>query len=246
MSAWVKTILLLIASALLTQFIPFSEYFRNLDTMIHEFGHAAMTMALSGKVMAIVLNADHSGVTYSSVSSSWKLLPISMAGYIAASLFAVFLFWAYARGKQRLGLQLMTGVAILSLILFVRNTFGVGWLIGFILLNILVLAFTSGFIRNAYYLIIAFLCLEESVYGPLTLTMLAAGKPSQAGDATNLASFTGIPAIGWGVLFLVFSLWCAKTAIQYFLGGSKGSRSRSGGGRKATSSSSVYVPQHRE
>ncbi|GKS12086.1 MULTISPECIES: M50 family metallopeptidase [Paenibacillus] len=226
MSAWVKTILLLIGSALLTQFIPFSAYFRNLDTMVHEFGHAAVTMILSGKVMAIVLNADHSGVTYSSVSGSWKLLPISIAGYVTASLFAVFLFWAYARGKQRLGLQVTTVVAVLSLVLFVRNEFGVGWLIGFIALNIIVLAFTSGFIRNAYYLLVAFLCLEESVYGPLTLALLAAGNPNKAGDATNLASITPIPALIWGVVFLVFSLWCAKAAIQYFLGGDANRRKK--------------------
>lgn len=37
MSNWVKTILFLIGSALLTHWIP-SSFFRNLDTMVHEFG----------------------------------------------------------------------------------------------------------------------------------------------------------------------------------------------------------------
>ena len=62
MSNWVKTILFLIGSAVLTHWIP-SSFFRNLDTMVHEFGHAVVTLALSGKVMYIELYSDHSGVT---------------------------------------------------------------------------------------------------------------------------------------------------------------------------------------
>ncbi|TBL69840.1 M50 family metallopeptidase [Paenibacillus thalictri] len=218
MSNWLKTILFLLGSAFLTHFIPFSSFFRNLDTMVHEFGHAVVTLALSGKVMYIELYGDHSGVTYSSVSSSWSLIPISLAGYMTASLFAVFLFHSYAKGKQRLGLQIMTLIALISLILFVRNQFGMLWLIGFIILNVLVLAFGAKWIRNFYYLLLSFLTLEESVFGALSLVLYASTNPAKAGDASNLSRMTGIPSIAWAVLFSLFALWCAKLAIQAFAG----------------------------
>jgi hypothetical protein len=223
MSSWVKTILFLIGSALLTHLIP-SSLFRNLDTMVHEFGHAIVTLLLSGKVMFIELHADHSGVTYSTITKSWSILPISLAGYMTASLFAWYLFSAYAKGKQRMGLQVITLLAVLSLILFVRNVFGITWLVGFIALNVLVLAFSGKWIRDFYYLLLAFLCLEESVFGPLSLVLYAVNNPSQAGDATNLSRNTALPAIFWAVLFTLFALWCAKGAVQAFLGRSKSAK----------------------
>ncbi|MBD0383947.1 M50 family metallopeptidase [Paenibacillus sedimenti] len=227
MSNWLKTILFLIGSALLTHLplIP-SSFFRNLDTMVHEFGHAAMTLALSGKVMYIELYANHSGVTYSAITNSWALLPVSLAGYFTASLFAWFLFSAYARGKQRLGLQVMTVLAVLSLVLFVRNMFGITWLIGFIVITILVLALTPKWLRDFYYLLVAFICLEESVFGPFSLVVYALNNARSAGDATNLALHTGVPAVVWALLFTLFSLWCAKRAVQAFLGRKKGSRAQ--------------------
>jgi len=218
MSNWLKTIVLLIGSAFLTRWIPFSSFFRNLDTTIHEFGHAIVTLALSGRVMSIELYANHSGVTYSSVANNWSVIPISLAGYMTASLFAVFLFKMRARDNQRLGLQTMTLIGIVALVLFVRNEFGIMWLVGFIALNIVMLALVPRWLRDAYYLLLAFLTLEESVMGPISLVIYALQNPASAGDATNLARVTFLPAIFWAGLFTVFSLLCAKSAIQAFLG----------------------------
>ncbi len=225
MRNWLKTILFLIGSAILTHLIP-SSFFRNLDTMVHEFGHAAVTLALSGKVMYIELYADHSGVTLSSVTKPWSLIPIALAGYITASLFAWFLFYAFSRGKQTLGLQIATLIAALSLLLFVRNPYGMMWIIGFIVINVLVLAFGPRWLQNFYYVLLSFLCLEESVFGPLSLTVSAAIDPRQAGDATNLGLHTGVPAVIWGGAFALFSLWCAKQSIQAFIGRGSGRKKR--------------------
>jgi hypothetical protein len=224
MSNWVKTIFLLIGSAFLTRLIPFSSFFRNLDTMIHEFGHAAATLIFSGQVMYIELFANHSGVTYSRVMNNWTQIPISLAGYMSASLFAVFLFKMYARDKQRWGLQVITLLAIVSLLMFVRNGYGIMWLIGFIVLNIVMLALMPRWLSNGYYLLLAFLTLEESVLGPISLMIYAWENPAAAGDATNLSLITMVPAIGWAAVFTVFSLGCAKSAIQAF-SGDKRSRS---------------------
>lgn len=220
MTNWLKTILFLIGSALLTHLIP-SSLFRNLDTMVHEFGHAAVTLALSGKVMYIELYQNHSGVTYSTITKAWSIIPVALAGYMTASLFAWMLFAAFSRGKQRLGLQIMTLLSVLSLVLFVRNSFGITWLLGFIILTVAVLAFAPKWLRDFYYLLLAFICLEESVFGPISLAIYAFMDPNQAGDATNLANHTPIPAFIWALGFSFFALWCAKQAVQVFLGPSK-------------------------
>ncbi|MFC0211844.1 M50 family metallopeptidase [Paenibacillus chartarius] len=221
MGSWVKTIVLLLVCAVLTRFIPFSEFFRSVDTLVHEFGHAVMTLLLSGKVMYIELYLDHSGVTYSSVTKAWSLIPISLAGYMTASLFAWLLFRLYALGRQRTGLQLIALISAVSLILFVRNSYGIMWLAGFLLLTVVVLAFAPRWLRNGYYLFVAFLCLEESVMGPISLAIMGATTPRSAGDASNLAQLTLLPAVLWGVLFSLFALWCATRALKNFFSGSR-------------------------
>lgn len=216
-----KTVLFLVVSVFLTHLLPFNDFFRNLDTMVHEFGHALVTLLLSGKVMYIQLFSNHSGVTYSQVTRSWSLIPIAMAGYMTASLFAVFLFRQRSKGRQRLGLQVMTVIAIISLVFFIRNEFGVMWVIGFIILNTIMLAFLPRWLCDLYYLLVAFLTLEESVVGPFSLLLYAWEDPAKAGDATNLAQVTPLPAIGWAALFTAFALWCAVRALGWFFSGSR-------------------------
>lgn len=77
MNKWIKALLFLVGAAILTRLIPFSSWFRILDTMIHELGHALMTLLMSGRVLSIELNPDHSGVTYSMLSSGAGVLSLS-------------------------------------------------------------------------------------------------------------------------------------------------------------------------
>lgn len=226
MGKWLLTIIFLIASAFLTHLVPFFSFFRYLDTMIHEFGHAAVTLLLSGKVMYIELYADHSGVTKSMITRPWSLIPVGLAGYMTASLFAWALFALHARGLQKRGLLAVTVLAAVTLVLFVRNGYGMAWLAGFVALNVVVLLWGSKTITMWYYLLIAFLTLEESVSGSLYILLLGINRPGQAGDATLLDSATGVPAPLWGLWFTLFSLWCAKRALQSFFGGGRRSKQR--------------------
>ncbi|MCL6601669.1 MAG: M50 family metallopeptidase [Paenibacillus sp.] len=216
MNKWLKTILFLVGSAFLTRLIPFSSLFRNLDTMIHEFGHAVVTLLLSGSVLRIELYANHSGVTYSAIQAGGRSILVSLAGYTLASLFALLLFYLYAKGREKWGLVLTSGVAFIMLLLYVRGGFGMIWLSGFIVLNILIIIIMGKRLQKFYYLLLAFLTLEESVLGPLFLVTASFLSPTQAGDASNLAQLTPLPAFLWAVLFFLFSLLCAKWALSFF------------------------------
>ncbi|CAH1215836.1 hypothetical protein PAECIP111892_04190 [Paenibacillus auburnensis] len=215
MNKWLKTLLFLVGSALLTRLIPFSSLFRNLDTMFHEFGHALMTLLLSGDVLRIELYADHSGVTYSAVEAGLRPVLVSLSGYPFASLIALLLFYLYSRGRVRWGLLLSAAVALIMLVLYVRGTFGILWLSGLIALN-LAMVFLWPKASKYYYLFLAFLTLEESVMGTLYLLSASLLTPSRAGDAANLAGLTPLPAIFWALIFFLFSFLCAKWSLGYF------------------------------
>ncbi|MBD2844278.1 M50 family metallopeptidase [Paenibacillus sp. IB182496] len=213
---WLLTALILVAMLLLTRLLPFSYFFRTLDTMIHEFGHAAATLVLSGSVLAIELNANHSGVTYSLIEPGWRSLLVTLTGYFTASLFAVLLFWLFARRRERSGLIGMTVLAVLMLLLFVHEGYGLVWLIGFSVVNLAVLLL-GRFVRSFYFLLLAFITLEESVLAPLSLLLLAWTDPARAGDASSLARMTWLPAWLWALFFLLGALVCARYALRYFM-----------------------------
>lgn len=216
MGRWIMTIVFLMICTFLTRMIPYTSFFRNFNTMIHEFGHAITTLLLSGRVLNIELYADHSGVTRSAVVESWKLIPIGLSGYLIASLFAWFLFAMDYKNKQKIGLIVITTIAAVSLLFFVRNQFGIWWLIGFIVLNVVMIIFAKGTFERIYYLIIAFLTLEESVFSAFSLILYAYNDPASAGDATLLRESTGLPAMLWAVVFTVFALWCATKGLSLF------------------------------
>ncbi|MNF13594.1 hypothetical protein D3C80_2154920 [compost metagenome] len=52
--------------------------------------------------------------------------------------------------------------------------------------------------------------------GPITLLLRSFTQPDHAGDATNLANTTMIPAFAWALLFVAISFWCAKAALQLY------------------------------
>jgi hypothetical protein len=207
-------ILVVALTGILTHFLPFSSFFRNVDTLVHELSHALATLALSGKVNVIHLYWDQSGVTQSFFPRNWMAIPISLAGYIGSALFALLLFALYAKRYERAGLIVVTVLAAIAVVLFVRNGYGIIWCVGFAAVSALVAYLAPPWLRNGYYMLIAFICLVESVVSPFIILFASLYNPSSAGDAANLAQATHVPALIWCLVFAVISLLCAKVSTS--------------------------------
>lgn len=231
MFSWLRMALIIIITTFLTRFIPFSAFFQNVNTLIHELAHALTALLLKGSVLHIYLYSDQSGVTYTTYTESWMQIPLGLAGYMGSALFSLLLFFLHSRGKGRLGLALVAAAAGLALALFVRNDYGMAWSAGFTVLTIVIYFAAPSWLRNGYYLLIAFICLVESVISPFIVLFLAFTDPASAGDAASLGSATIVPAFLWGALFCFFSLWCAKLSISCLFrrrgGGNSGSFAKS-------------------
>lgn len=217
MGSWLRLGSFLIVTIILTRFIPFSAFFRNVNTLIHEMSHALATLLFSGKVMFIHLFADQSGVTYSSISDNWMSIPISIVGYPGAALFTLLLFRLHAARQERTGLLLVAAIAVIGLALFVRNGYGLLWCAGFAAVTLLISIAAANWLRVGYYLLIAFICLVESLVSSISLLVIALADPAAAGDAANLAEATFLPAPIWAIAFVLFSLWCAKYSTRNLL-----------------------------
>jgi branched-subunit amino acid transport protein AzlD len=222
MFSWIRMAVIIIVTTFLTRFIPFSAFFQNVNTLVHELAHALAALLLKGSVLHIYLYADQSGVTYTSYTDSWMLIPIALAGYTGSALFSLLLFFLHAKGKGRFGLAIVAIAAGVALALFVRNGYGMAWSAGFMALTILIYFAAPSWLRNGYYMLIAFICLVESIISPFVLLFLAFTNPVSAGDAASLSSVTGVPTFVWSALFCLFSLWCAKIATGYLFRRSAG------------------------
>lgn len=224
MFSWLRAGLIFMIVLVLTRFIPFSSFFRNVNTLVHELAHAAAALVLQGSVMEIHLYANQSGVTYTRFEEGWMLIPIALAGYIGASLYTVLLFAMYAKGRMKEGLWIVAILAAVALALFVRNGYGIAWSLGFAVVTALIAILGPSWLKKGYYLLIAFLSLVESVVSALVILYLAVTTPSAAGDAASLSQTTAVPAVVWGLLFTGIALWCAKLSLGSLFGRRKTDR----------------------
>lgn len=206
-------VLVLAVSLIITR-IPFiGRFIRTTNTVFHELGHAIMALFTSGSILKIQLSYDTSG-SIQTQSKYWlaKVL-VSLAGYPFASIVA-YTFWWLIRSEQYNIILIVTTVAIaLSLILWVRNTYGVIWCLLSLACLFAAFYFKKEIIVEASAIIITGIITIESIVSAFVLLYITATNPKEAGDATNLKTFTYIPAFIWGLIFVGFSLLAGYLAV---------------------------------
>ncbi|NBD27157.1 M50 family metallopeptidase [Paenibacillus glycinis] len=192
-----------IVVALIVVHLPFiGIFFRIANTLIHESSHAVMTLALQGKVGQIQLFANTEGVTYTLSPSSFASILTSLAGYVGSSLFALLLAVLCARGKHAVVLWLFAVISVVNAVLWVRNPFGLAWLLAFLCLLGFAL-WRKGKWTAVLSIGLFVFVLAESVSSSFAILWLSLYTPAGAGDAANLARETILPTAFWGFFFLL-------------------------------------------
>ncbi|OLS39891.1 M50 family metallopeptidase [Bacillus sp. MRMR6] len=192
---------------MLVQLPIVGDYFRIINTLIHESGHAFVAL-LGGNIETISLFMNSDGVTYGT-ESTWIInLLTSAAGYILSSFIAFLSFWLIKRKKYTIFIDILLGFIIINLILWVRNPYGLFWLLSFglIFLSFLIKG-SKNLIKNLCQLIASVLLIESvsTAYDILVISFL---QPHSAGDAANLSKLTiFLPPQVWGMFFLLQALF---------------------------------------
>jgi hypothetical protein len=193
------------------------KYFSVLNTLFHEVGHALFALLFDGKVKSIVLFASTEGVATTS-SRFWIARVItSYAGYTFASFIAFLSFYFIHLDKTTFLLYGFMIATFLSLVFWIRNWYGVIWCLSFLSICILLVLYGTPLFQDMMAFFLAALLLTQSVSTAYTIFMLSIKKPKDAGDATNLAKHTFIPAPVWGTLFFIQSLYAAFLVFKYFI-----------------------------
>jgi hypothetical protein len=213
----------LLAIALLLTRIPLiGKYFRSVNTMIHEAGHAFMTLLVSGEVIAVNLFADTSGNTITKAKNKFLQVLIAISGYPASAICGVIFLFLLSKGYELHILFVLVCLTLLLMVLSIRNAYGLFWAGTFTIINLLLLYFNNLmwiYVAAAFFSLIIFV---DSVFSSVILFVITIKTPKKSGDAGNLEKFTRIPAIVWSVMLLAFSGYLAYYSISHYFPSFKG------------------------
>lgn len=208
--------ILLLTSLLLTRIPVLGKYFRSVNTLVHEAGHAFTTLLLSGEVIAVNLFADTSGTTVTKAKNKFSQALIAIAGYPVSALMAWLLLFFLHKGNYIHILFILTSIALIIMILSLRNMYGLFWAGTFIVMNLLLIYFNSQatiYIFAAFYTLIIF---TDAIFSSIVLFVISIKQPKKAGDAANLQKITKIPAVFWAIVLLAFTLIISWISVTHF------------------------------
>ena len=209
--------ILLFTALLLTRIPLLGKYFRSLNTLVHEAGHAFVTLILSGEVIAVNLFADTSGTTVTKAKGKFSQILIALAGYPTSALIGWLCLFLLYKGYHLHILFILTCIALIIMILSLRNMYGLFWAGTFIVLNLLIIYFNNSTIIYGFAAFYSVVIFTDAVISSFVLLVLSIKQPKKAGDATNLQKFTKIPASIWGILLIAFTLFISwLSVINYF------------------------------
>ena len=177
------------------------KWFNIINTAIHELGHALIALALDGKVKKIELFNDATGVARISTKTKFGDFLIALIGYPFASFFSLFACYLITVGYEKGFLIGMTLLFFFMLLLWVRNIYGIIWMLVFCGINgYLIYENNPDYIQIATLLYAVFLAVD-ALFSTLIVFYLSIIQKEKAGDATALKKITGIPAFFWGAIF---------------------------------------------
>ncbi|MBU0489258.1 MAG: M50 family metallopeptidase [Bacteroidetes bacterium] len=204
------------SALLLIMFAGVARYFKVVNTLFHETGHAVFTLLSSGTIHKIELSKDSSGITMSGNLRKVGKVITALAGYPFASGFAVLLFYFVSTNRIFEAGIVITAITVINLLFWVRNTFGIVWLILFAGIQWALYYLNLPLVSFFYIALAAFLLLFESLAKAWTQFRLSVTQSSQSGDAYLLQKLLVLPAFFWAMVFLMIALLCLYLSLCFF------------------------------
>lgn len=193
--------------------------FRSINTLIHELSHALMALLTGGKVTEIKLNDNASGSCTTKLKGKFRTFLVSSAGYTFSAIFSLFLFYSLGKEWNQYFFYFFLFISIIALIFWIRNTYGIIWTLIFASFNFALILIPNIIPKYSNHILLIFglLIAIDNFLACLTLLYISIVTPKKAGDATNIAKTTKIPAFFWSILFLAITLYFGYQSYLLFL-----------------------------
>lgn len=189
---------------------------KSLNTLIHETGHVLSALILSNEVIEVNLFADNTGNTITKSKNKFSNFVISISGYTFSSIVAFLCLVMLYFQKYNLLLFILSSVAILALILTIRNTYGIIWVSVLMIINTYVLLLRDDNITALVSTVYTLILWVEALWASIVVFRLSFKTPKKAGDATQLSKLTNISPKFWGFIFLLFAITTSVAGVYYY------------------------------
>lgn len=207
-------LILFVASLIICRLPLLGKYFKIIDTLFHELGHAIATLFMRGEVIAIELEKDTSGSTTYLTEKNISHFIVSIMGYPFSAAIALFLAYLYGINNIKFFFLFMYGCLAVTLFVFIRNIFGVIWIVFFAALLILVHIYLNPIFQKDIIFIITSVLFWESIVSSVNLFILSVRTPKNSGDAFNLSEITKMPPVFWAFIFIVAVVFIGYFTLQ--------------------------------
>jgi hypothetical protein len=197
---------LLLPLALAAVFVVFFDSpvvypFRLFVVFLHEMGHAFAAVLTGGEVLRIGISRDEGGVCVTRGGIPFVVLN---AGYLGSLLFGALFLLLGARRRNAAPLVGAIGVfTVVAALLYVRTWFGFAYTLAAGLILLLVAARLR---PAASEWLLAAIGSMSMLYALADIASDVILRHSGQSDAAALARLTGIPALAWGLAWIVVSL----------------------------------------
>jgi hypothetical protein len=169
--------------------------------LLHEMSHGLAAILTGGSIDHIEISEQVGGVCWT--SGGWRFA-VASAGYLGSILWGGVILIAATRGKSAQAVAGIIAIIVLALtIVYVRNTFGVifGLIFG---IGMIALAKFASTTITQY--VLKFLGTVSCLYALVDIKEDLFTLQHRGSDADALAELTGIPALLWGILWLVIAV----------------------------------------
>lgn len=176
---------------------------------LHEVGHAFAAVLTGGEVLRIGISRDEGGVCVTRGGIPFVVLN---AGYLGSLLFGALFLLLGARRRNAPPVVGAIGVfTATAALLYVRSWFG----FAYTLAAGLVLLFVAARLRPAASeWLLAALGSMSMLYALADIASDVVFRHSGQSDAAALARLTGIPALAWGLVWIVVSLGVLAAVVR--------------------------------
>lgn len=239
------TLLIATAISVVLWFIPYAEVltypFRIFVTFIHEGGHAIAALLTGNSVASLSVAMNASGETYTTQGGLFSQVFISSAGYLGSMLFGALLLILIRKSVGARLVLLGSAILVFALTmiyglfkpLFISGAWaGIPFTLFaglFLTAGLFVIArFASRKVASFFVSFLAVQCVLNALFDLKTVFFLSSpfsavvSSPLGVGprtDAANMATFTGVPAIFWVVMWIVLAFGILWFAMRMYVAG---------------------------
>ena len=183
--------------------------FRVFVVFLHEISHGLAAVLTGGELVSIGLSVHEGGVAVT--RGGWRFLVLT-AGYLGSLLFGALFLLLGARRRWAPGVIGLIGIFTLVITLvYVRTWFGFAY--GLLAATTLIV-FASKLKPEASEILLTAIGVMSCLYAVWDIASDVLLRSIPCSDASALADLTGVPAVIWGVLWIVTSLWVIVAVLR--------------------------------